>query len=219
MHGGVLMAAISVPQSETAGEHRLNVREMEQDRTAQAGGRQRGPADQGNAVLEILAANQGDMNRLATLYDRYHRSLQRIASSIVQDSGDAHDVVVDVFLKVCQLPTERLPSANGPAWLRRLARNQALDFLRKSRRCQPTADMEVICGTVSADQTGEMDLQLLLAHLDSVPRRIVVEKIVSGKTHQEIGKVLGMSETSICRIYRQALSQLREILMAQAAGN
>lgn len=219
MHGGVLMAAISIPQSEAVGEHKLNVRMMELEPTAQANRRRRGPADQGNAVLEILAANQGDMGRLAALYDRYHQSLQRVAASIVQDSGDAHDVVVDVFLKVCQLPEERLPSANGPAWLRRLARNQALDFLRKSRRCQPTADMEEVCGTVSADQTDRLDLQLLLAHLDALPRRIVVEKIVSCKTHEEIGRALGMSETSVCRIYRQALSQLREVLVAQAAGN
>lgn len=170
-------------------------------------------------MLEILAANQGDMGRLAALYERYHRSLQQVASAIVMDSGDAHDVVVDVFLKVCELPKERLPSANGPAWLRRLARNQALDFLRKSRRCQPMADLEVVGGLVSVDQTDRLDLQLLLAHLDALPRRIVAEKIVSGRTHQEIGQVLGMSESSVCRAYRQALSQLKAVLSAQAAGN
>lgn len=222
LYGGVVMAAISLLEQKTATKRNQRTLEDDHSQPILPAPEQicaRGRENMGRAMQEILAANAGDREGLARLYDRYHRSLHRIACSIVMDAGDAHDVVVDVLLKVCELPPERLPSTNGTAWLRTLARNRAFDFLRKSRRCQLIPDLDDICDGGSSDCTDDLDLQLLLTHLDELPRRIVVDKIVRGRTHQEIGKGLGMSETSVCRTYRQALSQLKAVLLAQTAGN
>lgn len=169
-----------------------------------------------STLFALLAANDGDMSGLANLYSHHSRVLHRIALSIVNDQDDAHDVVIDVFLKICELPKSRLPSTNGPAWLRTLARNRAIDFLRKSKCSVLTENLDAICPDSSRDESERIELQMLLGHLDALSRKIVVEKVVNGRTHQEIGRMLTMSKSSVWRRYQKALKSLKTILQSHA---
>ena len=81
----------------------------------------------------VEAAQQGDRAAFAALYQRFTRAIHGIVLARVP-RADVDDLVQDVFL----VAMERLPSLHDPAafagWLSTIARNRAVDYLRRTPR-------------------------------------------------------------------------------------
>ena len=90
---------------------------------------QEAPSDQ--ELLQL--ACDGDMQAIATLYDRYASTLLALAVRVVRDRGEAEDVVHDAFVTVGERGRHYLPDRGSvAAWLITLVRNLSID--RKRRR-------------------------------------------------------------------------------------
>ncbi|MBX6341873.1 MAG: sigma-70 family RNA polymerase sigma factor, partial [Thermomicrobiaceae bacterium] len=91
------------------------------------------PTDQ-ELVAEV---RRGSQHAMASLYDRYARSMYSLALYMLRDARGAEDVVQDVFLTFWQHP-ESYVSERGPLgpWLLRVTRNRAIDILRRRGREQ-----------------------------------------------------------------------------------
>src|SRR5689334_17188460 len=69
---------------------------------------------------------------LAQLYDRYHRLVFSLALAIVNDQATAEEITLDVFMRVWQkAETYRAEQAKVSTWLTHIARNHAIDVLRR----------------------------------------------------------------------------------------
>src|SRR5690349_8782584 len=69
---------------------------------------------------------------LAQLYDRYHRLVFSLALTIVNDQATAEEITLDVFMRVRQkAETYRADQAKVSTWLTHIARNHAIDVLRR----------------------------------------------------------------------------------------
>lgn len=81
-----------------------------------------------NHLLKL--ARQGDMDAFAELFEPLRAKIYAVACRLV-GASEADDVVMETFLKAWQA----LPRFGGRStlstWLCRIARNQALDLLRK----------------------------------------------------------------------------------------
>ena len=94
-------------------------------------------------LLERIAMR--DASAVAALYDCHARTLYSLVHHILRDSGEAEDVLQEVFLRVWEKAATYDPVLGSPmAWLVRIARNRAIDRVR-SRRSRPV--------TQSADET------------------------------------------------------------------
>src|SRR3954462_347247 len=88
-----------------------------------------------HTTLERMA--RGDHDALAELYDRHGRLLYSLALRILHDTGDAEDVVQDVFSQAWrQASGYEAPRGHGGPWLMNPPPNPAIDRVR-SRRTRP----------------------------------------------------------------------------------
>jgi RNA polymerase sigma-70 factor (ECF subfamily) len=174
-----------------------------------------------HACLERMARGSGEA--LAELYDRHARSVYSLALRILQDQGEAEDVVQDVFSQAWRQASRYDKSRGhvGP-WLLTLARSRAIDRLR-ARRARPDRPAEDGTLVGLADRTMPADLQLVSAEqvarvrvaLETLPmlQRVAIElAYYEGLTHTEIAARLEQPLGTVKTRIRTALLKLRDAL-------
>jgi RNA polymerase sigma-70 factor (ECF subfamily) len=81
----------------------------------------------------IRACQGGDLSGLEGLYERYHRQLYAYLFAMLRSPHAAEDVTQDIFVKLHgNIGSYRFQSPFHH-WLFRLARNQAIDHLRREK--------------------------------------------------------------------------------------
>jgi RNA polymerase sigma-70 factor (ECF subfamily) len=164
----------------------------------------------------VARAKEGDNDALRYLYIRYADNVYGYVASIVRDDHEAEDITQHVFAKL-MTAIGRYEQRGVPfsSWLLRLARNAALDHLRR-RLATPVEEVRT-----SQEHDGEADSAAInpvdeaLADLPLDQRTVVVLRHVVGLSPREIADRLGRSENSIHGLHhrgRRALQiRLREL--------
>lgn len=149
--------------------------------------------------LAIARAKQGDRDAIRLLYIRYSGNVYGYLRSIVRDDREAEDLTQHVFLKLMtaigKYQDQGVPFSG---WLLRLARNVALDHLRRRR---PTPTEEVFdAHSHNDDEDAREHARDLHAALDSLPdeqRQVMIMRHVVGLSPPEIAERMGRSESSV----------------------
>jgi RNA polymerase sigma-70 factor, ECF subfamily len=163
------------------------------------GGRQDAGEDDAALVMRAVArAKGGDESALRFLYLRYREDVRRYVSSIVRDHHDTEDVTQSVFLKLAS-KVDRYEPRGVPfsAWLRRVARNAAVDCLR-ARRAIPCDEVRVTDN--GRDQAMLEQRESLRKALDRLPddqRKVVILRYVAGLRPPDVAHVLRKSHSSV----------------------
>src|SRR5437879_13239546 len=90
---------------------------------------------------------------MTLLYDRYSSIVYAVALRVLGDTGAAEDVLQEVFLQLWRNPGAFDSSrGNLGAWLAVIARNRAIDGLRKRR---PGTDIAEGAAAVERDMAGD----------------------------------------------------------------
>jgi hypothetical protein len=105
----------------------------------------------------IKLAQAGDREALGFLYARYADNVYGYVRSIVRDSHDAEDVTQQVFAKLIRV-IGKYEERDVPffAWVMRVARNLAVDHLRRQR----TIPVEEVCTTTEHSGDPDRDQRL-----------------------------------------------------------
>ena len=72
-----------------------------------------------------------------SLFALHHDRILRYLSRTIGQTDDARDLTQDVFLRVTKTPPPARDSMALRAWLFHIARNVAIDYLRRRERRQP----------------------------------------------------------------------------------
>ena len=168
-----------------------------------------------DAVLLLSSIRSGDERAMAELYDRYSSIVYSVALRVLGDAAAAEDILQDVFMQLWRTP-DAFDAARGsfPGWLAVIARNRAIDAMRKRR---PESDITEIVVSIEPDLAGGMEWNRALEKIRSalasmsLPQRSALEmSFFEGLTHTEIaaktGEPLGTIKTRI----RAALLNLRK---------
>jgi RNA polymerase sigma-70 factor (ECF subfamily) len=145
----------------------------------------------------VRAAQRGDRDAMRALYVRYASEVRMYVARIVPRQ-DAEDVAQEVFAKLLtELSRYRPGDAPFSAWVLRVARNQAIDHLRRNRLV-PCDDVRV--ASPLADESARdraAALWAVLATLTPGQRNVLVLSHLVGLTPLEIASRMGLSVRSV----------------------
>jgi RNA polymerase sigma-70 factor, ECF subfamily len=170
----------------------------------------------GDRVLmqAVERAKEGDREALRYLYLRYADNVYGYVRSIVHDEYEAEDVTQHVFTKLMTaLPKYEQRDVPFAGWILRVARNVALDHVRKRRPipCDEIREPTPLDDEDGAAQTA-LTLREALATLPEDQRRVIVLRHLVGLTPGEIGEQMGKSEPSVHGLHHRGRGALRTVL-------
>jgi RNA polymerase sigma factor (sigma-70 family) len=141
-------------------------------------------------------------------------------ATLLRDNGAAEDVTALAFERAFR-KSKSFDSRRGSerAWLFGIARNAALDELRKRKR---TAELTVEPEDVAAQPDEEADRALrraavrtALAALPPRERELIALKFHAGLDNAELAAVLGVSVSNAGTLLHRAMTTLREAVDAR----
>ena len=87
-------------------------------------------------VLVQSALNRGDQQAYADLLNKYRDSLYFMMLKMTNNPTDAEDLTIEAFGKAFKNLRQYSPDFAFSTWLFKIAANNCIDFLRKSKRIQ-----------------------------------------------------------------------------------
>ncbi len=164
-----------------------------------------------------LAINlqNGDMNALSTLIDRYQSPLLRYTNYLGVIEND-EDVVQETFIKVYMNIRGFDPTKKFSSWIYRIAHNTAVTHLRKSRFTIPWE--EYLDNFVKVDPTDNIDVDFKKSQVEkclaSLPihyRAPLALHYLEAKSYTEIMDILRLPLGTVSTRINRAKKQMRAI--------
>ena len=138
------------------------------------------------------------------------RSLDRAGSG----SGDAEDVVQETLLAIHLKRHTWNPSEPLAPWVHAIARNKAIDVMRRrGRRIEVSVDdfAEILPAAEARDPTEGGDVERLLGHLGERQRDIVRSIGMEERSIRETAERLSMSEGAVRVALHRGLKTLADL--------
>src|SRR6478672_10124500 len=175
--------------------------------------------DVNDAAAEVIGASHAPLNTPQGFEDLYRNTFPRVyayVASLLRDRSAAEDVTAQAFERAYRKRGGFSARRGSPeAWVFGIARNAALDELRKLKRRAHLEGEPADIWSPGPDEEAERafrreEVRAALASLEPRDRDLVALKFAGGLSNAEIARVLGISETNVgSRLFR-AVEKLRK---------
>ena len=158
---------------------------------------------------------KGDRSALHEIYEAYIGYIYSVVFRVVLNREDAEDVTSEFFIRLWNLGSAYRSGSGHRAWMAAIARNMAIDLLRKKKREVLTDDFAdsasepVAADDVEKEVISDMSLKEALETLGPAEREIVNLKIMGGLTFREIADLLKQPLGTVTWRYQNAVGKLR----------
>ncbi|MGE5410086.1 MAG: RNA polymerase sigma factor [Clostridiales bacterium] len=182
-------------------------------------------------LFRKISAN--DSRALEILYDRYSPLLFSLIKKIVSRDSIAEEILADVFSIIWKkVEYFNFSGGNVYSWLILLARNKAVDYIRRSRAANPLTEAyddeyenNYIIPHISSSSSGELDLRRAfesrsdiessLGKLTDAQKYVIHLAFYEGYTQKEIAEKLNIPLQTIKSKLQIALNNLKDNLTHQ----
>jgi RNA polymerase sigma-70 factor (ECF subfamily) len=155
-----------------------------------------------------------DQGKLEALFKQHYRQMYRLATILLHDDVESKDVVHDIFAQLLDNHRDFREETAG-SYLLTCVRNRCLNVIR-SRQIQERVERLYLLDfdtTIIPTERLEEELKTLHKGIDQLEpplyRDIIMQHFRDGVTFKEIARRMGVSETTVYKHLRRALSQLR----------
>ncbi len=177
----------------------------------------RGTPEPSSAETAILSALQdGAPEAFRAVFDEYSDRLFRVAIGVLRDPAGAEDAVQETFIKLVNGIDQFEGRSRLGTWLYRVARNEALQQLRRPERRQGSrlTDLDSVTEQASADRLADPEAQLArsealdtidaaLSNLPESLRAAFVLRDIESLSTAEAAEALEISESALkVRLHR-----------------
>jgi RNA polymerase sigma-70 factor (ECF subfamily) len=183
---------------------------------------------------DVVRLRRGDLNALSELIARYQNRLYRYLLRIVRQPAEAEDLFQQTWLRVVEKIRSFDASRNFDAWLFTLARNLAIDHLRRIRPQRASTSRSPTAGIAKPWRTGFRKDHTPLDHALAAERRTEISEAMAGLPMiyrevltlrfedemkiEEIAQVTAVPVSTAKSRLRRSLEQLRDALEARHPG-
>ena len=161
-----------------------------------------------------------DQSKLEKLFRQHYRQMYRLATMLLHDDAESKDVVHDIFAHLLRESLD-LREETAEHYLLTSVRNRCLNVIRSRQILERVEHLYLLDldTTITPTEQLEEELKALYKGIEQleppVCRDIIVQHFRDGITFKEIACRLGVSETTVYKHLRRALSQLRTHLKNQ----
>lgn len=182
---------------------------------------------------DVAQLRRGDLDALSALVTRYQNRLYRYLLRVVRQPAEAEDLFQNTWIRVAEKIGQYDPNRSFEAWLFTLARNLAIDHLRRIRpesldepigeeggetgasrlRSREPAAYERIASQERSSRIGES--------LETLPvpyREVLTLRFEEEMKLEEIAEVLGAPLSTVKTRLRRALDRLRVTMEVRFPG-
>jgi RNA polymerase sigma-70 factor (ECF subfamily) len=172
-----------------------------------------------DAASQALNAPQVGFATPQGFEDLYRNTFPRVyayVASLLRDRSVAEDVTALAFERAYRKRSRFSARRGSPeAWIFGIARNAALDELRKRKRHATLESEPADVWAPGPDEEAERafrrdEVRAALATLDPRDRDLVALKFVGDLSNGEIARVLGISETNVGSRLHRTVEKLRK---------
>jgi len=166
----------------------------------------------------VRLAQAGDPDAFAFLYARYSEDIYGYVRSIVHDHHEAEDLTQQVFAKLMGvIGSYHEREVPFFAWMLRVARNVAIDHIRKQRTI-PVEEVRSAEPPIESRAAARAnDIKDALATLPLAQREVLVLRHFAGLSPTEIATRTGRSEGSIHGLHHRGRRALWAELISRDA--
>ncbi len=162
----------------------------------------------------IAKARRGNVDAHNVLVSRWEKRVYNYLLRLVRNREDALDLTQDVFLKAFQNLKKLEDADRFPAWIFRIAHNEAYSMLRKNR---PEGEFESEPRVAEAsDRMYPIELSLAvesaMSRLSADQREAVLLKIFQGFKFEEMAEILSCPVSTVKSRLYTALDLLKDTL-------
>lgn len=158
------------------------------------------------------------------LYELHAPKMLSVCRYYVKDTQEAEDVMLTAFFKAFQNLKSFQNNGNFEGWLRRIMVNECISYYRKKKELLLTDTIETISEHTENNIISTYDVAEIQNLIDELPKgykMVFVLYAIEGYKHQEIAKMLQVSEsTSKSQLFkaRKMLQQKLHYLKAKENG-
>ena len=173
-----------------------------------------------NAIM--LKVKSGDLDKMALLFQRYHRPLYGFLYRMTGQRESSEDMVQNVFYRMLRSRHTFTGDGEFKTWMYHLARNVLKDHLKNAGRPGSSRPVEgwderLAEGVLVEEQLEKkMELEILrkrIAGLSPESREVLILSRYQDLKYAEIAEVLDISVGAVkVRIHR-AISQLKSVYL------
>lgn len=183
----------------------------------------------------ILAMKKGNKEGLKEVYEEYGSYIYGIVRQLLSVKEEAEDITSEFFIRLWEKAASYRAGSGHKGWMATIARNMAIDLLRKRRReelvdfhteraedaqteeyGQRAAGRRDILESAGSMQESvedivisEMSMREALLSLKEAEREVIHMKIMGEMTFQEISDILQVPLGTVTWRYREAIKKLR----------
>ena len=166
---------------------------------------------------------KGDEAALETLFTRYLGEIYRYARRFVGDADAASDVAQETFVKAWHNLSSFHQNRNFKAWLFTIAKNTALDWLKKKKavsfsaleQADPDFSASIEDHTAMTQLTAvslRRDLNSALAKLPANYSQAITLHLEQGYNFRQVAELLGQPLNTIKSRYHRGLALLKKLI-------
>jgi len=155
-----------------------------------------------------------DKKVLEKLFKQYYRQMYRLAAILLHDDAESKDVVHDIFARLLDDHRD-LREETAESYLLTSVRNRCLNVIRSRQIQERVEHLYLLDVDTMIIPMERLDEELKTLHKGigllepPVCRDIITQHFRDGVTFKEIARRMGVSETTVYKHLRRALSQLR----------
>lgn len=177
--------------------------------------------EQPNIVEIIRQAQAGSEPAFETIVKNYQQMVFWLAYRMLGDQGLADDVTQDTFIRVYKSLDRFDISRNFATWLRQIAVNLSIDYLRrhKNRPVSLSAVGDIAADAVDPDRAEEIKrIRELVNRLPEKYKTVLMLRDIEGLDTKEIAEIVRRPLVTVRWRLFKARQMIRAHLKPQTAG-